>query len=141
MTSTTRQNLHTDGYYFEHKVDDDQLMEQMKLYQQIREKDGADNDCLLPTLLTKTQEADELQKLEIEPVWNPVRGRMDYGTTVRNNLIYEKGYTPYCGLQGKCYYNWPRTTFTGEQFKCKCGFETRFEKAFITEYKAKWSLD
>ena len=94
MTSTTRQNLHTDGYYFEHKVDDDQLMEQMKLYQQIREKDGADNDCLLPTLLTKTQEADELQKLEIEPVWNPVRGRMDYGTIVRTNLIYKKRVYP-----------------------------------------------
>ena len=31
--------------------------------------------------------------------------------------------------------------FKVEEFKCKCGFETRFEKAFITEYKAKWSLD
>jgi hypothetical protein len=63
---------------------------------------------------------------------------------IRNNLLNEKGYTPYCGsniprppIGNGC--NNPRTKFNGEQFVCpKCGFTTNFPKEFIERYKAKW---
>lgn len=65
-------------------------------------------------------------------------------TIVRENLMNEKGYTPYCGSMtprppvGNGCDN-PRTKFNGEQFVCpKCGYVTRFEKDFIDRYKAKW---
>jgi len=57
---------------------------------------------------------------------------------VRNNLMNQKGYTPYCGAD-KCPFIYPRTTFNGEQFKCSCGWKSTFEKPFIDEYKAKWN--
>ena len=60
---------------------------------------------------------------------------------VRNNLLTEKGYTPYCGNMMDCKAGAPRTTFTGEQFKCTCGWESHFPEDFMTEYKATWNTD
>ncbi len=56
---------------------------------------------------------------------------------IRDNLMNREGYSPYCG-NDKCYYHWPRTTFDGEQFKCKCGWRSGFDTEFIDQYKAKW---
>lgn len=58
---------------------------------------------------------------------------------VRDNLMNERGYTPYCGAE-KCDLHWPRTRFNGSQFACRCGFETTFEPEFIAAYKAKWNV-
>ncbi len=67
---------------------------------------------------------------------------------VRDNLMTRPGYTPYCGselckerhqrpLKGQ---RWPRTKFTGNQFKCpKCDWESEMDKEFTDTYKAKWS--
>lgn len=60
-------------------------------------------------------------------------------STVRENLMTEKGYSPYCG-SNKCFYMMPRTTFNGEQFTCKCGWKSGFEKAFIDAYKKQWNI-
>ena len=49
----------------------------------------------------------------------------------------QKGYSPYCGAE-KCFYTWPRSTFDGKQFTCKCGWRSSFEPEFILEYKSKW---
>jgi len=67
-------------------------------------------------------------------------------TIVRENLMNEKGYTPYCGsmiprppVANGC--DNPRTKFNGEQFVCpKCGYVTKFEEDFIKRYKEKWCL-
>lgn len=59
---------------------------------------------------------------------------------VRRNLLTEKGYSPYCGADN-CHLRWPRTQFNGEQFECKCGWQSGFDKEFINEYKNKWSSD
>lgn len=60
---------------------------------------------------------------------------------IRENLMKERGYTPYCGSDQRCPGIWPRSRFTGSQFKCpSCGWESRFDPAFIAEYKAKWGL-
>ena len=59
---------------------------------------------------------------------------------IRDNLINQKGYTPYCG-------NWecgrmPRSEFNGEQFKCpQCSWVSDFPKEFIKKYKDKWGLN
>lgn len=60
---------------------------------------------------------------------------------VRENLMKQKGYSPYCGDDsGLC--SMPRTHFDGEQFYCKhCGWRSAFPPEFITEYKTKWSLE
>ncbi|HET8885567.1 MAG TPA: hypothetical protein VFM70_04350 [Salinimicrobium sp.] len=67
---------------------------------------------------------------------------------VRDNLMKEAGYSPYCGaelckprytypLKGE---RWPRTKFDGEQFTCpKCGWQSEFDKEFIEGYKNKWN--
>lgn len=57
---------------------------------------------------------------------------------VRENLMNEPGYSPYCGAEN-CNLRWPRTRFNGQQFACRCGFETTFEPEFIAAYKAKWA--
>ena len=57
-------------------------------------------------------------------------------STVRRNLMNEPGYTPYCGAD-KCAARWPRTVFTGKQFKCCCGWQSSFEAEFIENYKTK----
>lgn len=70
---------------------------------------------------------------------NPkAEGKQDYGSVVRNNLMYQQGYMPYCGLQSRCFFDWPRATFDGQQFKCRCGWKSQYEPEFIAEYKAKW---
>lgn len=58
---------------------------------------------------------------------------------VRENLMTRKGYTPYCGSSKvpTCMY---RTTFNGQQFKCKCGWISSFPDDFIFRYKVKWDL-
>jgi hypothetical protein len=61
---------------------------------------------------------------------------------VRENLMNERGYTPYCGNDKQCAGWWPRSYFTGEQFRCgSCGWESRFEPEFIAAYKARWGAD
>lgn len=57
---------------------------------------------------------------------------------VRNNLMNQKGYSPYCGADA-CVLTWPRTTFDGQQFQCRCGWRSSFEAEFIDRYKAKWA--
>ncbi len=57
---------------------------------------------------------------------------------VRENLMNEPGYTPYCG-NGHCSAMMPRTVWTGKQFKCySCHWQSKFPDDFIAEYKAKW---
>ncbi|BCQ23139.1 hypothetical protein NK8_12640 [Caballeronia sp. NK8] len=56
---------------------------------------------------------------------------------VRNNLMTQRGYTPYCGSVD-CGIM-PRTRWNGSQFCCShCGWTSRFPDDFIAEYKAKW---
>lgn len=57
-------------------------------------------------------------------------------SVVRENLMKDPKYTPYCGAV-ECYARWPRTHFNGEQFECRCGFVTEFNSAFIADWKAK----
>lgn len=61
-------------------------------------------------------------------------------TIVRENLMTEKGYSPYCG-NNHCSHNMPRAHWSKklEQFKCYCGWVSEFPKDFITRYKAKWN--
>lgn len=75
-----------------------------------------------------------------ETSYDHIQKRIDYGSLVRNNLMYREGYTPYCGAQTRCFYNWPRMSFNGKQFTCRCGFVTQHHPEFIAEYKAKWGL-
>jgi len=57
---------------------------------------------------------------------------------VRNNLLEDKYYTPYCGAD-MCNGRWPRTIKAGEQFKCPvCSWVSQFPDDFIKEYKNKW---
>ena len=60
-------------------------------------------------------------------------------STVRTNLMNEKGYTPYCG-NSSCRRGWPRTRFNGTQFECRCGWISEFPVEFIEAYKEKWAL-
>lgn len=58
-------------------------------------------------------------------------------SVVRNNLLTQPGYTPYCGAD-PCRLRWPRTVWDGAQFKCPCGWRSEFPADFIAEYRAKW---
>lgn len=53
---------------------------------------------------------------------------------VRENLMTQPGYTPYCGA------DWcmNRTRFDGAQFRCACGWCSQFPEDFIAAYKTKW---
>lgn len=62
----------------------------------------------------------------------------DYGSLVRNNLMREKSYTPYCGSDN-CRYGMPRTRWFSGQFMCSCGWTSEFDAKFIKEYRKKWS--
>ena len=75
-----------------------------------------------------------------ETGYDHIQKRIDYGSLVRNNIMYREGYMPYCGAQARCPFNWPRMSFNGKQFTCRCGFVTRHHPEFIAEYKAKWGL-
>jgi hypothetical protein len=64
-------------------------------------------------------------------------------TIVRENLMNEEGYSPYCGNpisrneSGGC--SNPRTKFNGEQFVCsKCGWISQFDSDFILRYRSTW---
>jgi hypothetical protein len=57
---------------------------------------------------------------------------------VRDNLMNQPGYSPYCG-DSHCRYRMPRTVFDGAQFNCKCGWRSDFDAGFIGQYKAKWA--
>jgi len=59
---------------------------------------------------------------------------------VKENLMTRIGYTPYCGKEGKCFYQWPRMEFDGKQFFCRCGYRTQFPEEFIQKYKEKWGF-
>lgn len=62
----------------------------------------------------------------------------DYGSLVKNNLMKEKFYTPYCGSDN-CSYGIPRTKWFGGQFMCSCGWKSDFDATFIQEYRKKWN--
>jgi hypothetical protein len=54
---------------------------------------------------------------------------------VRENLLKDRGYTPYCG--GKNCPCMPRTEFKRDQFECgTCGWRSTFEPEFIEQVKA-----
>lgn len=63
-------------------------------------------------------------------------------SVVRENMLTQRGYTPYCGNlrysptggNGTC--SMPRTFFNGSQLECpNCGWKSNFEPEFIEEYK------
>lgn len=63
----------------------------------------------------------------------------DTMSVVRQNLMTEKGYSPYCG--GQSCRQQPRTNFDGEQFRCPhCSWRSNFDAEFIAQYKQKWGL-
>ena len=49
---------------------------------------------------------------------------------VRENLLTEKGYRPYCG-DWNCKAGMPRAVFKNDQFECRCGWRSEFEPDFI----------
>lgn len=57
---------------------------------------------------------------------------------VRQNLMNEPHYSPYCGSTN-CRLHSPRTQFNGNQFQCGCGWESQFDPQFIKDYKEKWN--
>ena len=64
---------------------------------------------------------------------------------VRNNLMTQKGYSPYCGdefCKPRTPFSperWPRTRFNGKQFECpKCGWKSGFPHDFIQKYEDHW---
>lgn len=65
---------------------------------------------------------------------------MEESTIVRNNLMIDKGYSPYCG-NDKCKLRMPRSAFDNieGQFTCACGYSA-FPEDFINRYKTKWGL-
>ena len=60
-------------------------------------------------------------------------------STVRTNLMNEKGYTPYCG-NDNCTCGMPRTMFNQntKQFVCTCGWVSDFPLDFMSKYMKKW---
>lgn len=60
-------------------------------------------------------------------------------TVVRNNLMTDLNYTPYCGGH-KCNYRSPRSVWNSykKQFTCKCGWVSQFPDEFIDRYVKKW---
>jgi hypothetical protein len=64
---------------------------------------------------------------------------MTESTIVRENLMTQEGYRPYCGSLNGC--DNPRTSWNGEQFVCPyCGWTSQFPNDFISRYKDKWNL-
>ena len=67
-------------------------------------------------------------------------------TIVRENLMTEQNYTPYCGNMmpfGHSHHcSNPRTKwyYDLEQFKCpECNWQSEFPDDFIKRYKEKWN--
>jgi hypothetical protein len=70
---------------------------------------------------------------------------MSEETIVRQNLMDDPNYRPYCGSNNwtgsKLECNNPRTIWTDNQFKCpNCGWVSQFPKDFIDRYKQKHGL-
>jgi hypothetical protein len=65
---------------------------------------------------------------------------MQEESVIRENLMTEKDYTPYCGSMF-CKYHSPRSVYDQEkeQFTCKCGWVSKFPADFIKRYRDKWS--
>ena len=53
---------------------------------------------------------------------------------VRENLLTQKGYTPYCG-DPDCVLGMPRSYYDGEQFACPCGWRSQFPEEFLVKYR------
>jgi hypothetical protein len=66
--------------------------------------------------------------------------QMNENSIVRENLITEVNYTPYCGSDS-CTYRMPRAKWNSKlnQFSCSCGWVSEFPDDFIKRYKEKWS--
>lgn len=71
---------------------------------------------------------------------------MKEDSIVRENLMSQEGYRPYCGnnisrdTHGGC--DNPRTKWNGQQFVCPtCGWVSQFPIEFIIRYKQKWNLN
>ena len=63
-------------------------------------------------------------------------------STVRENLLNQKGYTPYCGGASYKICRMPRTKFNGQQFECpECDWVSQFPEEFIKEYAEKWGIE
>lgn len=67
---------------------------------------------------------------------------MKEDSIVRQNMMDDKNYAPYCGNpisrheEGGC--DNPRTLFDGSQFKCpKCGWTSKFPEDFMARYRQK----
>lgn len=62
---------------------------------------------------------------------------------VRENLMTEKQYTPYCGAGQYCTKKMPRTRWDGDlsQFVCQCGWRSQFPGDFIKRYKKQWGYE
>ena len=60
----------------------------------------------------------------------------DAVSTVKQNIMNDKYYTPYCGAMCKVM---PRTVRVGDQFRCpSCGWVSEYPEDFIAEYNKKW---
>lgn len=60
-------------------------------------------------------------------------------SVVRENLMNEPGYTPYCGAMCR---EMPRTRWDAakQQFTCPyCGWTSQFPYDFIMRYRRKWN--
>lgn len=73
---------------------------------------------------------------------------MEENSIVRNNLMNQEGYAPYCGSElcaprtPQSPDRWPRTKWIEKlnQFKCpKCGWTSQYPNDFIARYKKKWN--
>jgi len=66
-------------------------------------------------------------------------------SVVRQNLMNEPNYSPYCGnnisRMEKNGCDNPRSQFNGKQFVCPhCGWVSQFPDDFIKRYKDRWCL-
>lgn len=65
---------------------------------------------------------------------------MTENSIVRENLMTEPNYTGYCG-DWHCSKGMPRTKWdkTLGQFKCSCGWISKYPADFIDRYRKKWN--
>jgi hypothetical protein len=63
-------------------------------------------------------------------------------TTVRENLMNEKDYSPYCG-SNKCRHKMHRAKWSDDkkQFTYSCVWVSQFPDDFINTYIAKWKIE
>ncbi len=76
-----------------------------------------------------------LPVLETIAIFNEKRNQGN--PIIRDNLMNQSGYSPYCG-DPNCRAGMTRTKFNGEQFTCRCGWVSVFPAEFIAQYKQKW---